>query len=1050
LAYNHRQVTTGVPLYLVSACGSSEEFVAAFRRYADRTGLFIPIAAPLPQGKKGRIALTLKDGGVMVEGEAEIVQSSQKSPLHGRAGIVVKFTDPDEPSRTVLAELEKARLAMKPSPPSVPPRPADVPAEPRPVPPAIGGRIDAANALAECVVVGDTAALRDAESAPPKAGQKFVVPAIPAVGGRPRTPTGAPEGRAKTPTGVPEIKPPEGRLTTMGMPAIKPPADLAPKKDPTPVAPKKDPTPPTSTKQTPTSIGVPPVPSMTQPMAVEAVSDASWDSDDEQPAATARPGVVEIAALSAEMKVPPPTPPGVVASAAPKADSARVKPPGAVASAAPKADSARVKPPGAVASVASKADSAGAKVPLTTQPGVVASAAAKADSAGAKVPLTTQPGVVASATPKAKPDSGPVKGPTTAPGMAAAAAPKTAAPTEQKPVKSAKMTQLGIPVVKMPADVGSRPEPPKATTLGMVPLRASVTHQTQPVAVVAPPKDAAVITNKPPRDEPPGPPKKPPLPAPTPTRSKSPTTPPRAPTPAVPLPVARVPAKSAPAVDPADETTDLSEVPVPQTDFGFPNVEAERTERPAPPPEPELRPQRSGGMRASEIMAAVQVDDWTMTPDASAPTVIPSSKQEPAPEVQEPTPAPKGPPTGNWTISLDPSTETGWSEPAKVEPPPPPAEIPTKIEKRMPTATQTPQTGNPVHAIASDKAIEAVQWEDKPTSIGEKIEIDPTLMEPLHALPLDDGGGMPAYGSMSDLAAASSPELPPPPLMPPPLVPNSTGAQPAYPPQDIGYAATLLPGQMQAPPGGFAYPAAPPQYQAFPGESVATAPRRSSKRVIVIAASAAAVVILVIVLALTMGGKHGKRTATGKDKGSAAVVVPPPPAIDAAVEAKQQDSGPATQQVVTPPPPPPPQTCTVDVTTTPAGAEVSLEDKTALGATPGTFTLPCGTPTKLIIRKSKYVTASRTVTPTPDGAKLSVALSVGTFSVKVTSSPAGAMITVGGKPKGVTPTAIQLPAFSTQTITLTKDGYVTDSEKVVVKSNGVSHHVTLKRGGRRR
>ena len=51
------KVTTGAPIFLVSACASAEEFVAAFRRYADRTGLFIPIAEPFsvevdPSGRR--------------------------------------------------------------------------------------------------------------------------------------------------------------------------------------------------------------------------------------------------------------------------------------------------------------------------------------------------------------------------------------------------------------------------------------------------------------------------------------------------------------------------------------------------------------------------------------------------------------------------------------------------------------------------------------------------------------------------------------------------------------------------------------------------------------------------------------------------------------------------------------------------------------------------------------------------------------------------------------------------------------------------------------
>src|SRR5678815_2944048 len=91
----------GAPIYLVSACASGEEFVAAFRRYADKNGLFIPIGDPLPPGGRSRFAVTLRDGGVMIEGEAEIVSSARSpSVLHGRVGMTLRFVEPDEASRT--------------------------------------------------------------------------------------------------------------------------------------------------------------------------------------------------------------------------------------------------------------------------------------------------------------------------------------------------------------------------------------------------------------------------------------------------------------------------------------------------------------------------------------------------------------------------------------------------------------------------------------------------------------------------------------------------------------------------------------------------------------------------------------------------------------------------------------------------------------------------------------------------------------------------------------------------------------------------------------
>ncbi|MEO7734865.1 MAG: hypothetical protein ABIY55_28175, partial [Kofleriaceae bacterium] len=186
---------TVAPIYLVSACTSGEEFVAAFRRYADKHGLFVPIAAPFAIGRRGRFAVTLRDGGVMVEGEAEVVSSARTpSVLHGRVGMTLKFVEPDPASKTMLAELEKARLSMRPPPPSVAPRPATIPAQPRAIPPAAQGRIDAVNALAECVAIGDAAqlealALGAPSASPSKAGPRFVVPTIApgAPGPRPRT-----------------------------------------------------------------------------------------------------------------------------------------------------------------------------------------------------------------------------------------------------------------------------------------------------------------------------------------------------------------------------------------------------------------------------------------------------------------------------------------------------------------------------------------------------------------------------------------------------------------------------------------------------------------------------------------------------------------------------------------------------------------------------------------------------------------------------------------------------------------------------------------------
>ena len=78
----------------------------------------------------------------------------------------------------------------------------------------------------------------------------------------------------------------------------------------------------------------------------------------------------------------------------------------------------------------------------------------------------------------------------------------------------------------------------------------------------------------------------------------------------------------------ADDTRDINPTPSHDSDLTSTPLDPSDSalvidSKPAEDPVPEAKPQRSGGMRASEIMAAVTGDDWTMTPDASSPTVLP-------------------------------------------------------------------------------------------------------------------------------------------------------------------------------------------------------------------------------------------------------------------------------------------------------------------------------------------------------------------------------------------------------------------------------------------
>ena len=943
------EVSTGAPIYLVSACASAEEFVAAFRRYTDRTGVFVPMAEPLPAGRTGRFALTLTDGGVMIDGEAQVAQAWPKGGgLHGRPGMTLKFLVLDDTSKTVLGELEQARLAMKPRPPSVPARPATIPATPRPALPALGGRIDAANARAESIAIGDLATLRDAGtttgSQAPGPG-KFAIPSIPTVG-RPKTPSTAPElGRTKSPT--------------------MPPPDLE-----KPVA-------------TPAVIAVPDRPTAVGPLVTKPPAD-----------------------------VEPPTSEPVVASEAVD-DAAYVHDRPTDASASP-----------------------------------------------------------------------PTSGLSPVPGKK-------------------KMTSIGFPAVQRIPAKTEKPDRP-ATSLGVAPLKVT---QTQPLPIAPAPKTGplAVDATPPPSVTVPTEPTPRPAPAPAPgaRRSQTPSTPPpsglRNPTPVAPLPITRAPAQSAPAqsapaiADDEGERTDLNAVPLTPEDSGPTAVGGAPQEAPvadrgevsqATAPAPA---KRAGGMRASEILAAIPDEDWTMTPDAAAPTVLSSiaaSAEPVASVVVEPSGPAKGPPTGDWTMSADPAQPGGWTAPSKVEPPP-----------------RTVASGNPVLTVAS-REIQVQEWEDKPTGIGEPlVQIDSTLMEPLESMPIEpvssvhhheDETPLPppqpfmptplpfaapgmGFGSLGAPATMAAPTAPYPPLGIPTPVPGAPFAPMAPPfpnpgfepqaggPPPGGYGApppfsaheTAFAGNVQIanPSGGLYDPVGSMQ---FPQERTYEFEARRRKRLLVIGVFVAVAIAATLAIVLLVGGHksteassgaaatpNGSGSGTARPPGSggsaAAMVTPPGSAAPITAPEHTPVATPPADAAVTS------TTCSVDLTTTPPGAQIAREDGTPLGTSPGTFDVPCGSELKLVVRKQTYYSATKAITATEAHTAVTIALARALFSLKVTSMPPGATITVAGKSMGVTPTTIKLPAFQPTNITLTKDGFASDTQKLTIKQNNMAHFVSLKR-----
>ncbi len=849
-------MTTGASLYLVSACANAEEFVAAFRRYADRSGLFVPIAEPFPQGGRGRIAIALTDGRVVLEGDIEVAQASLRpSPLYGRVGMTLKFIDPDPTTRTTLTELEKARLAMKPAPLTAVPHDAGVPPSPRPVPPPVGGRIDALNALAECVAIGDLALLR--EGAPKPASDspssKFIIPTIP-----------QPGARAKT-ASVPPALQSAVRKTGGTMPPPLPGSGPV-------VVPTK---PSTKQEQKATTMGMPAIDRVPAPAA--------------------------------------PEPPPVV--------SAKI-----------------------------------------TKQGVE--------------PQRRDPTPV----PKREPVVG-------------------------------RQTTLGMPLVRPPADESAA---------------------------------AAVSTGA----------------ASAPRRANTPSTPPmpRHPTPYTPLPIVRRPAPDLTAH--LEESTERNQIPEPplvgeeqrKNSLGVAMLHATRPEsesetlveadasgRPTlqqaaielgeatdvgEVPSPAPTAARSGSLRASEIMTAMKGEDWTMTPDAVAPTPLPKTDAS-AKAAEE-----KSGPHEDFVISLDPAAPGGWSAPAKVE--------------KLPESKQNPASGNRNIAISSGKAIEAIEWEEKPTGIGEAlVQIDPTLMEP--------AGRMPSVSDDEEpISIVSSPLIDiEPPVRPTPVPSPKPPAMPASVARAFAPPLPLHAPEASNPAGsGSRYdPTEIARFGMGPNEVIAAPakPKRSVVPIILIAGAAVLITVLVIMLT---GNKKQKPVdvpapiALGSGSaGSASMTVPQPPrGSDQVAIAPPGDAAVPVVEA-----PPPPTTCSVEVTTVPAGADIMLDNATVLGTSPATIPMPCGAAQKVTVRKAKYGSATRAFTATATATKLAIKIPPPMLQLKVTSLPAGATITVGGKTVGITPTAVKVVAGGPISITLSKDGYTPDTQKIAPRPNNAAHHVILKR-----
>lgn len=1041
----------GAPIFLVSACASGEEFIAAFRRYADKNGLFIPIGEPLPPGGRSRFAVTLRDGGVMIEGEAEIVSSARApSVVHGRVGMTLRFVAPDDASRTTLGELEKARLAMKPAPPSVPPRPAELPAEPRPVPPPVQGRIDAVNALAECVAIGDVsvlgAPLPPAALPPPKTGPKFVMPAIP--GGRAAPGTSPPGalGVAPRPAAAPHP-------STAPLPIAIPRPDDRGAAEPPAVTPRAT---PLSDRLRSTERPAAPDPVSGLSRTMTAIEVAPGPTSDTMVAVSPPPPA--IATIPAE--------PGLLPDATGRFDKGPLS---ATMTAVPVPTAHPPSAPTEIGGQLVVAIDADDEVSARTQihAGAPRPTPVPVPPVDLAHTLRDPPQRVLDPRPSPPP-------PVTVHGM----------PLELRPPALALHAEIEI---AEPTDISMPPEPPSSPSLE---LPAEPAPSTEPEAAALrsgamPSADADADADAALADETP-------LPEPAIESDES-----------LDEPLGEPLDGSSidPSIDPSIEPSGARAIELPPEDAdaaGRPSsVQIEALEilesgaithelSAEPPPDAPGRPRRTvvgvavqptgvlippappsrrpGMPAAPDEPTAILIGDPAV--DAGAPTLPPGSEQLAAAEPSPRAPIAAAPaailgalPSGDWTIALDPAAPDGWSPPRRA--------VPRHPVPGMQAAP--PPAGSPDSSATDDGAPGHAQRPGEVAAVEPKVQIDPTLIEPIHAMPpaaaSSPGLAGPApelamYGADPGREAVEAPALhmmmavPQPGPYAPHGSPMHGGQTPGYP-LDPPYAVVpgaIPPGLVAADGSGFGAVRYPPM------------PAQTRRRHVLIMLVTALIAVLLGIAALLLLRRPPAPVNPGSQVEDRPGAADTPPSDPTAAPPAAAPSGAATTAPAGTPPtaagsgapdpahaaaPSPPAAargdCYADVSSVPPGAEIVLDQASVIGTTPQRVALPCGHPVELMVRKAHLVPATHTITPTPEGAGVQFVLVRQTFLVKVSSTPPGAAVTLGGKSLGVTPTMVKVPAFESSTLSIARDGYDTETETVSPRGNGTAVHTVLKK-----
>ena len=136
--------------------------------------------------------------------------------------------------------------------------------------------------------------------------------------------------------------------------------------------------------------------------------------------------------------------------------------------------------------------------------------------------------------------------------------------------------------------------------------------------------------------------------------------------------------------------------------------------------------------------------------------------------------------------------------------------------------------------------------------------------------------------------------------------------------------------------------------------------------------------------------------------------------------------------------------CRLDVTSTPAGTKVVVDDK-EMGPSPISIAGPCEKH-KVELIHPRYKQETRFVSlaeGTPK--KLDVTLIRPTHQLVIKTNPPGATISIQGRRAGTSPTTVALMGFSGIDVTISRPGYETVTKRVYSKTAVETLSISLKR-----